>query len=136
MPIHVTIAVNDREVEHLHIARMKGYGRSPDAVYTYSALQQADAPTDEREWQDGVFFTHRYGDDITVIVAEAISALQDKPAVEEVREDITLQVQQMMLSPLKTSGPLVAPHPVANMERTHAVRKNEDHLFPYALHER
>lgn len=80
MPIHVTIAVNDREVEHLHIARMKGSGRNPDSVHTYSALRQKDEPAREKEWDDGVFFTHRYGDDITVIVQRAIEALSTPSA--------------------------------------------------------
>lgn len=98
MPIHVAITVNDLAVENLHIARMSGASRAPDSVHTYSVLRQKEEPRREQEWNVGVLFTHRYGDDVTVLVQQAISALQSPQAagVHEAREDITASAQRAL----------------------------------------
>jgi len=76
MPIHVSIKVNETEVRNIHIARVGGgLDRNPVNSHDYSALDQKEAPVRDEEWDAGVMFTHVYGDDITVCVQKALTAL-------------------------------------------------------------
>lgn len=76
MPIHVTIAVNERTISRVHIARISNSsGRNPNAVHTYAALAQEHEPRTDNEWEDGAKFTHRYGDSIEKCVSLAMEAL-------------------------------------------------------------
>jgi len=87
MPIQVYIEVNGRNVETVHIGRVKGEA-TRDSVNVYSAVVKygfvgtlnsgrkytADTPSNQ-EWDAGVKFEHRYGDGIEVCVQKALEAL-------------------------------------------------------------
>lgn len=76
MPISVKIAVNGRPVETLHIGRARG-GTRPDDVNDYVVVQGDDRIPDGNEWfEEGLAFTHRYGDGIEECVAKALAALK------------------------------------------------------------
>lgn len=75
MPVYVAIDINDRTVTRLHIARMSGTGRNPEAVHLYSVLAQDEEPQTEKEWEVGVLFQHRYGDGIDVLLQRALTAI-------------------------------------------------------------
>lgn len=88
MPIHVTIAINDRPIKNVHIARVSGgAGRARGVVHEYSVLDQQNEPASDKEWMDGTLFTHKYGDGVETLVRRALEALEHKkngrvPSVE------------------------------------------------------
>ena len=74
MPIHVNIAVNERDIKVLHIGRAEG-GADPDDVNTYIAVMRF--PNEQVDWygEDSIKFQHRYGDGIDVCVMKGLSAV-------------------------------------------------------------
>ena len=73
-----TVNLNERRIKTLHIARVgRGMDRNPERYHDYMVLEQENEPRYEKEWNDGVPFTHRYGDDILILVQKAITALTE-----------------------------------------------------------
>jgi hypothetical protein len=82
MPIHVTIAINDRVVENVHIARMgTDAGRVAGVEHEYSVLMQNQAPQSDEEWEQGVRFKHAYGTGLMRCVEKGIAALREIDSV-------------------------------------------------------
>lgn len=78
MPIHVTIALNERKLSSLHIARVSSSSsRLPNATYEYAVLAQETEPQSDAEWMEGVRFQHAYKDSIETCVLKALTALQE-----------------------------------------------------------
>lgn len=76
MPIHVTIQVNERTVQQLHIARIdSALDRNPAKAHTYTVIDNPVVPEKDADWDDGVNFEHVYGDGVTVCVKKALAAL-------------------------------------------------------------
>lgn len=77
MPIHVYININDKQINELHIARVKG-GTDPDDINDYLVIE-GDYPIRMEDWLiDGIPFTHRYGDGAEKCVQRAMEALYGK----------------------------------------------------------
>jgi len=74
MPLHVTISVNDRLLNTLHIGRVSG-GTRPDDWNTYVVVDGSE-PQSNAEWLTGAGFEHRYGDGAEVCVMKAIDAMR------------------------------------------------------------
>jgi hypothetical protein len=74
MPLHVTISVNDRRLNTLHIGRVSG-GTHEDDVNSYLVVGGSE-PQSPAEWSAGVGFDHRYGDGAEVCVMKAIEAMR------------------------------------------------------------
>lgn len=73
MPLHIHIDINDYPLSSLHIGRIKG-GTNPKDINTYKVVLGA-APKTDKEWLDGVEFTHAYGDGAEICLMKAIAAL-------------------------------------------------------------
>lgn len=74
MPLHVTIKINDRTINTVHIGRMKG-GTGPDDINTYLAVS-GEQPMFTDDWyENGTEFTHRYGDGAEICVKKALEVL-------------------------------------------------------------
>ena len=72
MPIRVPIYINDRLIKTYYIGRLAGDANA-DSVNTYLIVEG----NDERiEWEDGVDFSHRYGDGLDVCVQKGFAALE------------------------------------------------------------
>ena len=88
MPIHVDIKINSRLIETLHVGRMVGGSTHADSVNTYSAVLGSEIARGHTtpslaEWNEGVKFTHRYGDGALRCVESALECLRMEE--EEVR---------------------------------------------------
>lgn len=74
MPLHVDIRINNRLLNQIHIARIKG-GTRADDVNDYVVVD-GPRPTRHEDWLiDGIPYTHRYGDGAEVCVVRALEAL-------------------------------------------------------------
>lgn len=58
MPLQIRISVNEKVIETYHIARLRS---KTDGVNEYSVIKQDTVP-DDKEWENGVFFTHQQSD--------------------------------------------------------------------------
>jgi hypothetical protein len=74
MPLHVDVYVNNFKIEQLHIGRLEG-GIEADDINTYK-LVIGDEPIAFEEWEQGIEFTHRYGDGALTCVKKAIEAYE------------------------------------------------------------
>jgi hypothetical protein len=82
MPIRVTIEVNEREVETIHISR-EHKKINVDGPNIYNVVRQEPIPS-YREWTDnGIQFEHINGEGILVCVDKAIQALTQQDANKE-----------------------------------------------------
>lgn len=83
MPIHITIELNDRVIERLHIARISNSSsRAPGRVHQYSILKQEHAPTNDAGWEAGTHFTHQYGDGLETCIRKGLEALENEPKLD------------------------------------------------------
>ena len=74
MPLHVTIKINDRTINTVHIGRVSG-DTNPDSINQY-LIVSGEQPMFNEEWvQDGVPFEHRYGDGAEVCVMKGLQAI-------------------------------------------------------------
>lgn len=92
MPLNVTIAINGRPINHLHVGRLSG-GTRPDDMNTYAVVSSDRADASEikyAEWIEAPKFEHRYGDGAESCVQRALQAYlatddgtdQDAPPVQ------------------------------------------------------
>jgi hypothetical protein len=83
VPVRVKIDINGRVVSTIHIAREKGLP-TPNSENTYRAIIKNESPS-YNDLNDGVMFTHRYGDGVEICVKKAIEALEknNKLKIEE-----------------------------------------------------
>lgn len=72
MPIHVPIYINDRLIKTYHIGRLEG-GETADSVNTYLIVE---GNGERIAWEDGVDFSHRYGDGLDICVQKGFVALE------------------------------------------------------------
>jgi len=75
MPIRISIDINGREIETLHIGRDRGGSTKPDSINNYFVVKSDHYPTSD-EWYQGTTFTHRYGDGVEQCLANALAALK------------------------------------------------------------
>lgn len=76
MPLNVSIAINGRPLQYLHIGRLSGTTDS-ESLNTYAVVVSSD-PTGSRisndDWMDAPRFEHRYGDGALTCVQKGIQA--------------------------------------------------------------
>lgn len=87
MSVHASIAIADgmahREMEICLVSPVRADGRrDPDDIGTYEVTMS------NKPWPDGpaypvgrlvsAIFTHRYGDDVTILIAKAGEAIREK----------------------------------------------------------
>ena len=88
MPIQVHIEVNGRPIESIHIGRESG-GTSAEDLNTYLVVKKdalegsrfssrafAEVPSYSEWTEQGISFTHRYGDGIETCVRKGLEALE------------------------------------------------------------
>jgi len=68
MPIHLPIYINERLVKEYKIGRLIG-DTNPESVNTYVIAAE------NQSWDEGIHFTHKYGDGLEVCIQKAMSAL-------------------------------------------------------------
>jgi hypothetical protein len=74
MPLHIDIRVNDKFINQIHIARLRG-GVNDDDINDYLVVD-GEFPERFEDWHiEGIPFTHRYGDGAEVCVMKAMQAL-------------------------------------------------------------
>lgn len=90
MPVHMDIRVNKTLVQRIHVSRMSRNGMQPDSINEYSVVVSEQEPVflENRtvyrfpeeptwlQWEQGVRFQHRYGDDATMLMLNALQALK------------------------------------------------------------
>lgn len=77
MPLNVYIKINERPLNELHIARVRG-GTKPDDINDYVVVE-GSYPTRMEDWLiDSMPFKHRYGDGAEKCVQRAMEALYGK----------------------------------------------------------
>lgn len=78
MPIHIPIHVNEKQITQIHIARVNGgMDREAGKEHGYVVLEQPNPPATDKEWDEGIPFTHTYGDGLLVCVEKALHALNN-----------------------------------------------------------
>ena len=102
MPIHVDIRINDTVVESLHVGRMSKNGTHAGSINEYSILKGSDldkpglvSEPNEPEWDTGVRFNHRYGDDVLLALFRGLYALHGQPAVTERELELEQEVARL-----------------------------------------
>lgn len=102
MPIHVDIRINDTVVESLHVGRMSKNGTHAGSINEYSILKGSDlnkpglvSEPDESEWDKGVRFNHRYGDDVLLALFRGLYSLHGQPAVTERELELEQEVARL-----------------------------------------
>lgn len=75
MPIHVDIAINERLITRVHIARMEDL-RGEDHEHIYSVVQ-SEQPPYAIDYAKGALFTHYYNEGAEVCVEKALVALRE-----------------------------------------------------------
>ncbi len=73
MPLHVKVYVNDDYQKTFHIGRRSGDDLN-SSINTYEVVVGDIEDPLQPEWDDGVQFTHRYGDGLDVCVIRGIEA--------------------------------------------------------------
>lgn len=79
MPLNVWITRNGEKVRSIHVGNLAGE-RDPDNIGTWSAVLEKSTdqfPITREEWEDGIHFSHRYGDGYEVCVLRALEALHE-----------------------------------------------------------
>lgn len=94
MPVHVDIRINTHLIKRVHVARMTKNGMQPGSVNEYAVVVKPAPPTtgymakyaDEGptwlEWEEGVRFTHTYGDGVLTLLQKALAALPQEVLTE------------------------------------------------------
>lgn len=79
MPLHVRVAVNDREITTLHIGRIEPL--ASDYAEHFYLITDSEVSTGQPNWAVGREFKHTYSDGALICVRKGIDALLELPDV-------------------------------------------------------
>jgi len=79
MPLHVEVYINNTYLDGIHIGRTTNNSSDilPDSINTYTVVNSPLPPRSMDDWNNGIEFTHRYGDGALVCVRKAIEVLEE-----------------------------------------------------------